>query len=59
MQIELKIKEILRGSGSVEMKVYEIRKLMNWDEERLTNVINKYGTSGAESAKAIIREFWG
>jgi len=59
MQIELEIREILRGYGSVEIKVYKICKLMNWDKEKLTYAINKYGTFGAESAKAIIKEFWG
>lgn len=45
MQVELKIKEILAGEGSVSHKVNQIRKFMNWDEKKLTEAIMKYGVS--------------
>lgn len=59
MQIELKIKEILESSTSVERKVEEIKKFMNWDKEKLTRAILKHGTSGGKQRSSIINEFWG
>lgn len=59
MQIELEIKEILNREGSMEHKVVVIRKLMNWDEKKLTEAILKHGTSSKEGRDAIIKSFWG
>jgi len=59
MQIELKIKEILRESGTIEKKIANIRKFMNWDAEKLKKAIIKYGTSSKDGCDSIINEFWG
>lgn len=59
MQVELKIKEILEVSGSVESKVREIQKLMNWDRKKLIGAITKHGISGSKQRDAVINEFWG
>lgn len=58
MQVELKIKEILNSGCSTDEKVYNICKFMSWDNEKLKNIILKYGTSGEEGRNAIIEEFW-
>jgi len=59
MQIELKIKEILQESTSIDKKANEIHKLMNWDKKEISAAIIKHGTSGKDGRNAIIKEFWG
>ena len=59
MQVELKIKEILGETGSVETKVKIIREFMNWNEDKLTEVIIKHGTHSSKQRGCIINEFWG
>ena len=58
MQIELKIKEILKDTRNVEKKVEDIKKFMNWDKEKLTEAIYKYGTAGDKQRSSIIEKFW-
>ncbi len=59
MQVELKIKETLDSSNSIESKISEICSFMDWDEQKLKDAILKHGTSGKEGRDAIIEEFWG
>ena len=59
MQVELKIKETLRESTSVEKKVKELCEFMNWNRIKLTKAILKYGTSTNKQCSAVINEFWG
>ena len=59
MQMELKIKEILGGVGSVEKKVKEIQQFMNWEEKKLTEAILRHGTNSNSQQNSVIKEFWG
>ncbi len=59
MKTELEIKDILKRPMSVESKVREIRKFMDWDGKKLTEAIEKHGTRKDEERLAIIKEFWG
>lgn len=58
MQTELKIKEILSGQVSVDKKVDDIRKFMNWDKKKLKSAIMQYGTTSKEGKDSIINVFW-
>ena len=57
--MELKIKEILGETGSIETKVKAIREFMNWDKKKLTEVILRHGTNSNSQQNSVIKEFWG
>ncbi len=59
MQMELKIKEILGETGSVETKVKAIREFMNWDGKKLTEAILRHGANSNSQQNSVIKEFWG
>lgn len=57
MQAELTIKEILRRELPLDQKVNKICSFVDWDKEKLTEYINKYGIS-QEGCNKIISKFW-
>ena len=58
MQVELKIKEELSSACSIDSKVSNIAKFMNWDKKKLKDAIIKYGTSSKDGKDSIIKVFW-
>lgn len=58
MQVEIKIKSILKDSKTAKEMVDEICSFMNWNRDELLEAIKKYGCSSRESRGKIIAVFW-
>lgn len=59
MQMELRIKGILRSSLILDKKVSKILGLMDWDKKKLKHSIEKHGTTSDQRRSMIINDFWG
>jgi hypothetical protein len=59
MNIELAIKEILYGEGTIDNKADNVCKFMSWNKEDLISKMQQYGTTDKDAINKIINYFWG
>lgn len=58
MKVEEEIRNILRKPYGINRKAEKICEIVDWDKEKLIEVMEQFGTFGFRNRTKIISTFW-